>query len=103
MQEAGIENPNEAEIQDKITDIIEVLKDTKDTRVRESESKRKKVKNRFKKLANGIVQTLGSIMAKNSDLFLLMDKISLLPAELFEGITFSIPFSFVLKVFCSPG
>ena len=87
LKEDGIEKPTEAEIFDKITDIIEVLKDTKKTRTREVESKKKEVKSRFKKLTNVIVTALGNVMAKNSDLFLLMDKISLLPAELFEGIT----------------
>ena len=87
LKEDGIEKPTEAEIFDKITDIIEVLKDTKKTRTREIESKKKEVKSRFKKLTNVIVTALGNVMAKNSDLFLLMDKISLLPAELFEGIT----------------
>jgi hypothetical protein len=87
LKEDGIDNPTEADIFDKITDIIEVLKDTKKTRTREVESKKKEVKSRFKKLTNVIVTALGNVMAKNSDLFLLMDKISLLPAELFEGIT----------------
>ena len=87
LKEDGVENPTEAEIFDKVTDIIEVLKDTKKTRERENASKVKKVKGRFKKLANNIVQRLGNIMGMNSDLFLLMDKISLLPAELFEGVT----------------
>ena len=87
LKEDGIEKPTEAEIFDKITDIIEALKDTKKTRTREIESKKKEVKSRFKKLTNVIVTALGNVMAKNSDLFLLMDKISLLPAELFEGIT----------------
>ena len=86
LKEEGVENPTEAEIQDKITDIIEDIKETKDTRARET-AKIEKVKNRFKKLGNNIVQRLGNVMAKNSDLFLLMDKISLLPAELFEGNT----------------
>ena len=86
LKEEGVENPTEAEIQDKITDIIENIKETKDTRARET-AKIEKVKNRFKKLGNNIVQRLGNVMAKNSDLFLLMDKISLLPAELFEGNT----------------
>jgi hypothetical protein len=86
LKEEGVENPTEAEIQDKITDIIENIKDTKDSRGRET-AKIEKVKNRFKKLGNNIVQRLGNVMAKNSDLFLLMDKISLLPAELFEGNT----------------
>ena len=87
LKDEGVENPTEAEINDKITDVIEVLKDTKDTRTREIEAKKAKVKSRFKKLTNGIVTALGNVMSKNSDLFLLMDKISLLPAELFEGIT----------------
>jgi len=90
LKEEGVENPTEAEIQDKITDIIENIKDTKDSRGRDESgtSKKKiKVKERFKKLTNNIVQRLGNVMAKNSDLFLLMDKISLLPAELFEGNT----------------
>jgi len=86
LKEEGVENPTEAEIQDKITDIIENIKETKDTRARET-AKIEKVKNRFKKLGNNIIQRLGNVMAKNSDLFLLMDKISLLPAELFEGNT----------------
>ena len=87
LKEDGVENPTEAEIFDKVTDIIEELKVTKKTRERENASKVKKVKGRFKKLANNIVQRLGNIMGMNSDLFLLMDKISLLPAELFEGVT----------------
>jgi hypothetical protein len=87
LKDEGVENPTEAEINDKITDVIEVLKDTKDTRTREVEAKKKQVKSRFRKLTNGIVTALGNVMSKNSDLFLLMDKISLLPAELFEGIT----------------
>ena len=90
LKEEGVENPTEAEIQDQITDIIENIKDTKDSRGRDESgtSKKKiKVKERFKKLGNEIVFRLGNVMAKNSDLFLLMDKISLLPAELFEGNT----------------
>jgi hypothetical protein len=90
LKEEGVEKPTEVEIQDQITDIIENIKDTKDSRGRDDSgtSKKKiKVKERFKKLTNNIVQRLGNVMAKNSDLFLLMDKISLLPAELFEGNT----------------
>ena len=78
LKEEGVEKPTEVEIQDQITDIIENIKDTKDSRGRDDSgtSKKKiKVKERFKKLTNNIVQRLGNVMAKNSDLFLLMDKI----------------------------
>ncbi len=90
LKEEGISKPTEAEIFDKITDIIEDLKDTLKTREREPAGTSKKkitVKERFKKLGNDIVKSLGNIMGMNSDVFLLMDKISLLPAELFEGKT----------------
>ena len=90
LKDEGIENPTDAEINDKVTDIIEKLRATIDSRSRDESGTSKKkitVKERFKNLANGIVQSLGNVMAKNSDLFLLMDKISLLPAELFEGNT----------------
>ena len=90
LKEEGVENPTEAEIFDKVTDIIEVLKDTLKTRERDPAGTSKKkitVKERFKNLGNSIVKSLGNIMGMNSDLFLLMDKISLLPAELFEGVT----------------
>jgi len=86
LQEAGIKKPTEAEIQDKITDIIENIKEQL-PEDRQYAQNKDAIRGRGKKLIDGVFRTLGNIMNKHSDLFLIMDKISKLPADLFEGVT----------------
>ena len=86
LQEAGIEKPTEAEIQDKITDIIENIKEQL-PEDRQYAQNKDAIRSRGRKLIDGVFRTLGNIMNKHSDLFLIMDKISKLPADLFEGVT----------------
>ena len=85
LEDEGVSNPTQEEIDDKTTDIIQSLKDNllKDTNA----AKKTKVKTLFRAGINSILRGMGRIVAKNSDTFLLMAKISKLPADLFEGIT----------------
>tara|TARA_R110000751_G_scaffold92044_1_gene180280 strand:+ start:44 stop:8305 length:8262 start_codon:yes stop_codon:yes gene_type:complete len=85
LEDEGVSNPTQEEIDDKTTDIIQSLKDNlpKETNA----AKKTKVKYLFRAGINSILRGMGRIVAKNSDAFLLMAKISKLPADLFEGIT----------------
>ena len=91
LKEDGIENPTPELIQDKITDIIEGIKqkqgDLNDASNKKNRPTGVALKKRAQNLVNSIVRTLGNIMGQNSDMFSLMDKISKLPAALFEGVT----------------
>lgn len=86
LQEEGIAKPTDIQINDKISDIIEDIRKEQPDLDRLVD-KKNKTRGRAKKIVNSIFQSMGDMMAKNSDMSLLMAKISKLPGELFGGKT----------------
>ena len=86
LEAEGVENPSNEEVQDKVTDIIEDIKKNLNN-IKDEQENRESSSNILKRIGKKLNRTLLNTMNKNSDLFILMDAISKLPGEIFEGNT----------------
>lgn len=92
LNEKGIKEPNENDIYEEVSDIIQEAKETENFVEPETENEKEltrieKVKERLTNLVKGYNSFARTIVDRNSDMFLLMDRISKLPGELFGGTT----------------